>query len=391
MRKIFLFIAFIFFFFTASSNRLVHQVYAADARAGQTVIISSDEKNLHDLYLFGQLIRVDAPVTNDVVAAGQDVAINSDVSGSIIAAGSTVAVKGNTGNTVRAAGGTVTIDGKVANDLVTAGGSISVSKNASISGDLLANGGQITIDGPVAGKAQLNGGNVIINSTINGNVEGNVGKLTLGPDARINGNLTYSSSEKAAVDSKAMVKGNTTYHYVEQQKEAQQKTKSFVTLGSFYKLLADIIISILLILIIGRLLQTIMVRMTTTPVRSGAIGFAYLLLFPAVSLVLLVLIWLGIASFLFYVLSIIFSIYVVKIFTGWIIIRWYEKNLKNGYLLDWKAGIVGPVVVFLLLLIPVIGWFVVAIIFFVSLGALLEVCITPLSHQKLDAKTIKRK
>ena len=391
MKRIILFTALVISFFIIQLALPVHQTYAADARTGQTVIISSGEKNLHDMYLFGQIVRVDAPVTNDIVAAGQDITFNSDVSGNIIAAGGNIAVRGNTGNTVRAAGGSITIEGNIKNDLVAAGGSITVSKNAAVSDDVLVNGGQITLDGPVGGKVLVNGGNIMINNAVNGNVEGHAGKLTLGPNARINGDLTYSSSEKAVIDPNAVVKGKTTYHYEEQQKHAQQQMQNILTFGVFYKLITDIIVSILFILLFGRFLLAVLTGMTVSPLKSGGIGFLYIIIFPTFCFIMLILIWLGFASFIFYALSVIFGIFIVKIFTGWIILRWYKRNQKHDYLLDWKAGILGPIVIFLLILIPVLGWIVAAVIFFAAVGALLEELTRSIGNQRLEAKIVKKK
>ncbi len=383
----------IFFFIlliTVSFLITAGQAAAADIRAGENVIIPEDEKNLQDLYLFGNSIRVEAPVSNDIVAAGGDITIHSDVTGSIIAAGGNINQKGSVGNTIRIAGGNIIIDGEITRDLVVAGGSVTVTKNAVIKRDIIAAGGTLNIEAPVQGKVLLNGGQVTINSAIAGNVDGNVGKLTLGPNAVINGNLTYSSSEKATTDPSAVVKGKTNYRFTEKPKETAKGVQGFLAIGTLYKLVTDIILTVLFIFFFARFMYGTLSRMMQTPMKSGAIGFAFFFLAPLASLMFLVLIWLGIASFFFYVLAIIVALFVVKAFIGWFIVRWYEERQGRKYLLDWKAGVFGPIALFLLLLIPIIGWLAVAIIFFIALGAFLEEIITPLSAQKLEARTQKK-
>lgn len=364
---------------------LIPQADAAVIRANDTVTVSSEEKGLADPYLFGNSITVDAPVTNDIVSAGGDITVNGNVTGSVMAAGGNVTIKGNVGNTIRVAGGNVIIDGKVTRDTVVAGGNLTITKNATISGDLIMFGGQVKIEGPVQGKILCNGGNVYLNSSVGKNFDGNVGKLSLGPNAIINGNLTYASSEKAAISNGAVVKGNTQYKPVENKHQNKQNAPQIFGFGLFYKLLADIILSILLITFLTRIVQAIMLRMTQEPVKSGAYGFAYLILFPIISFILLLLIWLGIASMFFYIVTIILSLYLVKVFVGWKLMQWWEKRDKRNYVLDWKAGVVGPIVVAIVLLIPIFGWFVIAILFFIAIGALVQNIVYALSTQKVEA------
>ncbi len=361
--------------------------YAADIRSNDNIEISQDEKNLEDLYLFGGTIRVDAPVTNDVVAAGGNITFNSDVTGSIMAAGGNINLKGSVGNTARVAGGNIVIDGKITRDLVVAGGSITVSKTASVGGDLVVSGENITLEGPVQGKVLVNGGEVRINNTINKDVQANVGKLTLLPNARINGNLSYSSSDKAIIDPQAVVRGDTKFNKVERE---QKNVAGILGLSALYKLVTDIILSVLFILFLARFIQAIIVRMMREPLKAGAIGFAYLILFPLASLIFLVLIWLGVASFLFYALTLVITTFLSKVFVGWWLLRWYEARERRQYVLDWRAGVVGPIVLFILLLIPIIGWLAAALLYLVALGALTTELTSLVSTQRLSRPAVVR-
>lgn len=345
-------------------------VSAADFRADEEVIIPAGTNNLEDLYLFGGNIRVDSPVTNDVVAAGGTIDILRDVSGSIIVAGGNININGAAGNTVRVAGGNIRINGDIRRDLVVTGGSISVSKDATVGRDVVVSGGNVVLDGPVQGKAIINGGNATINGTIGGNVDAETGRLTLGPNARINGNLTYSAEERAQIPN-GVVQGKTNYSPREDNKEAEENARELITAGAIYKLIADILLSILFLTFFARALLPVVTRMLQRPVESGAIGFTFLLFFPLAALVFFILIWLGVAAFLFYALVFIISLYIMKIFVGWWVLRWWERRDNKQYKLDWKAGVFGPIIVFILGLIPFIGWLAIALLFLITIGALL--------------------
>lgn len=348
-------------------------VKAADVRTGETVILPANQKNLKDLYLFGGTVQLNAPVTNDVVAAGGTVNLTGNITGDVLAAGGNVTIHSNVGNTVRVAGGNVTIEGPVKNDLVVAGGNVTISKTATVGGDLLVAGGQVNVEGTVHGKILMSGGNVTLNNIVGGNVTGDyVGTLTLGPQATIHGNLTYSSPQIVQKESGSTVSGTVTYNHVQNRERTQQQAAQAAIGSALYRLGVAIILSMLFIYFFRKGVLLILTDMQNSPWKNLGIGFVYALLMPLVSAILLILLWLGIASFLFYALTLIICIFFTNVFVGWWLMKWWEGRQKKAYVLDWKAGIVGPVVLFILLLIPVLGWLITTVIFLIALGAFLR-------------------
>lgn len=368
----------------------LHPVSAADVRSGEEVTIPSTATNLNDLYLFGGKVFVDAPVTNDVVAAGGDVTISKPVSGSVIIAGGNLKVSGDVGGTIRAAGGKVRIDAPITRDLVVAGGDITVTQNAVINGDAIINGGKVNLEGPVKGDVQLNGGEATINASVSGSVAGTVGKLTLGPNAVINGNLTYKSQEKATIADGAVIKGKTNFTEIKQPDT--HAAKEILAAGTFYKLLTDIILSVLVIFFFTRAILAVFGRMAESPVQSGAIGLAFLIFFPIAAAILLILLLLGVVAFFAYGVIIFVSLLLVKIFLGWYVIHWWENREKKDYRLDWKAGVIGPILLYVLGLIPIIGWLAVAILMLVTTGAVVQELWDLIARNRLaPAKSVSRK
>jgi cytoskeletal protein CcmA (bactofilin family) len=371
MKKIF-YIFIVFLLLISFSSPFLSLAHAADVRGENTITISKDEKDLSDLYLFGNSITVEAPVRNDLVAAGGDIIVDNSTSGSIFAAGGTVRIKGDSGGSVRVAGGNIFIDGKVGRDLLVAGGNVTITKTATIAGDLLIAGGELTIQGNVEGKAVINGGKVRIDGVIGKQVEGNMGQLFLGPKAIIGGNLSYSSPEKATVDKDATIKGTQHYTRVEKPKEEAKQVGALFGSFSIYKLIADIILSVVLIFFLGKFIQTFIERIRSKPFRNFAWGFAFLFLTPLISLFLLVFLLPGVAAFIFYFLVIIFSVYLAKVFIGWLILCWWYSRRGNKYVLDWKSGVAGPIAFFIASLIPVLGWLFTAILYLITIGALIQ-------------------
>jgi hypothetical protein len=371
MSKVFSVLIFLLLLFVFSSQFL-SLASAADVRGENILIIPSEEKNLNDLYLFGNSITVEAPVTNDLVAAGRDISVDNNVSGNIMAAGGTLRIKGNSGGSVRVAGGNIVIEGEVGRDLVVAGGTVTITKTATIAGDLLIAGGQLAIQGTVHGKAMINGGKALIEGIIDKQVEGNVGQLSIGPGAVIGGNLTYSSPEKATIEKSAMIKGTQHYTRIEKPKNETKQFGAIFATFSLYKLIGDILVSVALIFFLSKFMQTFVGRITSAPFRDFVWGLAFVALTPLISLFLLVFLLPGVAAFIIYSLVLVFSVYLAKVFAGWLVIRWWYRRQKKEYIVDWKAGVVGPLILFVAGFVPILGWLLIAILYMISVGALIQ-------------------
>ncbi len=360
---------------------------AADIRTNDTIIISENEKNLSDLYLFGSTIQVSAPVANDLVAAGNSVSINNNTSGSLLTAGSSLDIRGDIGGSIRAAGGNIVIDGNIARDLVLAGGSINIAKTAVINGDLIVAGGQINLQGNVNGKAVISGGQVNIEGKINKQLDGQIDRLTLGPNAVIGGNLSYSSPQKAVISRGAQIQGDEQFKKTEKRRGSDTDFTGFITAFTFYKLLADIIISLLAIYFFGGYLYRLYTQISLKePFKNSIFGLAFIIITPIIALLFLALLWLSAAVFLFYLLLIILSALIAKIFLGWLIVRWWYRRDKKTYALDWKSAVVGPIAALLIGLIPVLGWLILAILYLITSGALIQSFLNTARTQRLQAK-----
>lgn len=359
---LFRFILVVSFFLTPQT------VHAATFQNGETVSIT---KPFTDLYASGGTVTVSAPVQNDLTVAGGTITINSPISGGLLAAGGTINSKAQISNTMRAAGGTITISAPVKRDVIVFGGTITLDETASVSGDLVVSGGTVNIQAPIAGDILVNGGQVTINSTVGGNVKADVGTLILGSKAIINGSLDYSADSRAVLRDGAVLKGTENFQQREAQHDQPEKIAGLVTSWSLYKLIADILGCLALIYLLYRYTKRVVSASETDTFKKGLLGFAFLLIGPLLGFMLLVLILPGIATFLFYGLMLLLAAFMSKLLLGRQILHWWYGRNNISYTLDWKAAIVGPIGMFILFYIPVIGWFIGFLFFLVALGSLL--------------------
>lgn len=161
-----------------------------------------------DTFVFGGSVRIDQPVPGDLMAAGGNVDVDAPVSGDAMLVGGNLRVTAKVEQSVLAGGGRLILDAPIGRNLRVGGGQVEVGPMASVGGNVTVGGGQVTLRGPVKGSVTVGGGRVLIDAAVDGDVVSNAGRLTLGPNARLAGKLSYRSGEDLVRDPAAQVAGS---------------------------------------------------------------------------------------------------------------------------------------------------------------------------------------
>lgn len=349
---------------------------AAEFRTGDQPSLAAGQTVNNDLYMAGGNVTASGSVQGDLTAAGGNVLLNGPVSADVLAAGGTITLLGDVTGDVRFGGGNVTIQGAVAGDVLGGGGQVSLV-GPRIGGDVAIGGGQVTIDAPITGTVHVGGGDVRINAPITGNVFVQAEKLTLGPKAALNGNLTYSASEPAEIQGGAVVRGATEFN-----ERADRATKAGVAAGLVALFTLWMLAKFFMLLLGAAALAYFFHRYSRELVATAAVqpwmemfrGLVTVIVLPVASLVLLasvIGIPLGILGLLTLAILCIFAHLAAPIIVGSVIHKWWQK--PAGYVVSWKTVLLGVVVFFLLGIIPVLGWIIKAGIMLITLGAALNI------------------
>ena len=94
-----------------------------------------------------------------------------------------------------AIGGNVTVSAPISGPAQLIGGKVTIASGTAISGNASVAGGDVTIDGSVGGRLRVAGGKVRLNGPVAGDASVAAGTLELGPDARIQGKLSFRGGE----------------------------------------------------------------------------------------------------------------------------------------------------------------------------------------------------
>ncbi|HUV04437.1 MAG TPA: hypothetical protein VMX94_04950 [Armatimonadota bacterium] len=340
---------------------------ATEFRGDIAVVVDEGTTVNDELYASGQNVAINGSVTGDLLAAGSKVSLRGKAGESASLMGGDIDVSGSVGGNLRAAGGQVTISGTVADNASVAGGMVDLTKTARVGRDLQAASGDLRIEGNVGRDLRAAGGNVTINGKIGRNARIDGGQLTLGPSSLIQGDLTYTSSQKASIAPGARILGKTTYHAAPPRaKPAAPGWRFGLWLISFLALFA---VGATVIAVAPATAASAADKVISAPWISLLVGFILLVVVPvAVAIVAATLI--GIPLALILLAMYVIMIYLSRLFVGLAIGRWLFARFGRPQMSLYVDLLVGLAILWLLVLIPRAGWFIHLIAIFLGLGAL---------------------
>lgn len=347
--------------------------FAADFKAEDQPNLPAGQTVNDDLYMAGGNVTSAGRVVGDLVAGGGSVLVSGEVTEDVIVGGGNVTILGKVGDDVRVGGGNIVVQGAVTGDVVAGGGQINIAGEG-VGGDVAVGGGVITIDAPVKGDLKAGGADIRINSTVSGNVEIEADELVLGPNAVIEGNLSYSAPQEATLENGAVVRGETQYNPRREDARAEAALATFFTLALLAKLLMSLVGAFAVGYFFNRFSREMVATAGMQPLLEIGRGLVVLIVLPIISIIFLMTVIgipLGIFGLLLFALLALFGSLAAPIVTGSLVHKWIWK--PAGYVVDWKTILLGVAVYFLLGLIPFVGWIAKAVFFLLTLGAVINI------------------
>lgn len=346
---------------------LAFPVIALETKSGDTVYIQSGQIK-GPLFVTGNMVTVNADVEGDVFAAGQSISINGTVSGDIIAAGNTINISGSVLGDIRTAGNTIDILGPVEGSVTAAGNTISLKQSSAVKKDVLLMGNVVEISCPVGSQVMGSANQMNLNSSVQGDVNiWDVQQLYLGPNALINGSITYRSANQAQIAPGALT-GEIQQLLPLPVPEKIVPEKGFSWLAAVIQFAAGILFWAIIYLLIPKFLPSMEKTALRSPLPSLGWGFLALILTPIAALLLMVTV-IGIPLALILLLVYIVILGTAKIIIGDVLGRFIANIFKQEG--RWPfviAFIVAYAILIFLGKIPIFGFFFNLIIAFMALG-----------------------
>jgi cytoskeletal protein CcmA (bactofilin family) len=247
-------------------------------------------RNGEDTFFAGSQISQAVDTVGDTFMAARSVKVNGTAQGDLHVSGLDVSVRADVVEDLYALGGTVIIRGAIAEDLAAAGFSLRTESSSITLGNARLMGNSVTVEGPVMGALSVMGRDVILNTAIKGDVHILAQTLSFGPDAVINGTLTYSLEEKMVVPDRVAAAERVIFEKVSGGRvweEWQEVGKDMPALPTFMSVLFGFAISLLFFVVLGALMLGFMPKRLSKMRRSIALAPGQTLLLGVIGLSIL--------------------------------------------------------------------------------------------------------
>lgn len=343
--------------------------FVAPSKGADPNVSTQNSEKHHNLYIAGATNTINSNTTGDLFAAGGVVTVNGNVEKDLFVGGGHISLNGTVGDDLRVAGGNVSISSPVGGDLLVAGGNVSVAQKASVGADLAAAGGNLVFDSTVKGNAKISGGNVVINGKISGNLEVTATQnLTFGPNSEVTGTINYKGVKPAVVKDGAKV-GTINYTKIAKPR-ARGDFRGLFVAGSLLKLLMLLAAAAVLYLLFPSRVKSIVAEAIRSPWANLGIGLLVLIVSPILAIILCVTVvgvYLGLATFLIYILFLLLAAILSLFYIGRLIMGWVKRDSPANH---WLELLVGALVSLILGFIPVLGWLALLVIYMITLGSI---------------------
>jgi cytoskeletal protein CcmA (bactofilin family) len=327
-----------------------------------------------DVFAAGGGITLQNQVAGDALLAGGQVNLNAPVGGDAALAGGEVTVSGSVGQDLYAAGGQLRINGMVAGSARLAGGDIRLAQGGRVADGVSAAGGRIALDGTVGGYANIAGGSMSIDGTVNGDVEAAGGSLRIGPNAVIQGQLTYRGPRAADVAAGAQVRDGVN-NIAYEPPMSRRGLPFLLGMVALLWLVGWAIVGALLLWLFPAQTRGATLAAQANPGFAALIGLIALVVIPVI-IVLLMLSGIGIplallAALLYFVLLPLDFLSGIIAIGDWFLPRLTRQpgEVTAGHRI--VAFILALIAVAILTQIPFIGWLGGLLLWIIGIGALL--------------------
>lgn len=168
---------------------------------------ATEARTIDDDYLFmGESLGMTGAVES-LYFFGETLTFTGRATGNLVAAAGTLVVEGDVSDDTMLAARTLTIGGRLADTSFVAAETLTMLPAATVGGALFAAAGDVRIDGTLEDDLLVAGREVLISGIVEGDVRAHAKELRIAPDARIVGDLTYSSDRELGAEELARVGG----------------------------------------------------------------------------------------------------------------------------------------------------------------------------------------
>lgn len=371
----------------AQTNLSVNGGLTQDNQADTTVKLAAEQAITGNYYVMGNNISIDGNITGDLVCAANTVEVKGNIGGDVICAANTIIISGNVAGNVRSAASVINIDGSVAKNLTVATNNLVISAKGSIGSDAIFWAGQIMHEGSINGalrgmayRAYL-GGNVAqdVDISFEDGSNGFAVPLIISQQAKINGDLTYKSKYDASLANRDSVLGNVIKQQPTNNNMAMNMFANFWVWMVIFSVISAIIIGSIAIVLFRKQVTVLSDKMVHSAWPSILWGALLMFLVPIMVVLLsftvvgipvaiiLGMIWLAMAMIAKPLAAIMIGYVVMGRYKNKVGAKKAKKQVETH---PFWVMIIGVLVLYTLLNVPVVGMLISCLVSAWVVGAL---------------------
>lgn len=248
-------------------------------------------RNGDDTFFAGAQVNQAVDTVGDTFIAARSAKVSGASQGDLHISGLDVSVSTDASEDLYVMGGTVVIRGNVAEDLSVMGFSVRTESTSQTKGNARLMGNSVTVDGPVAGALSITARDVILNAPIAGDIRVLAQTLSFGPDAVVEGTLTYSMKEKMQVPTRVASADRIVFEKVTNGRvweEWQDVSKDMPAFPTFASMFFGFLVSLLFFVALVALMLAFMPKRLAAMRRSTAKAPGQTLLLGVIGLSILI-------------------------------------------------------------------------------------------------------
>ncbi len=312
----------------------------ADVITANLYILGEDEVEDGDVYLAATSARVAGTVDGDFVVSTGSLMISGMVTGDVLVLSQgTVRITGEVQGSLRGAAREIIVEGTIGHDVAAL--TVATRIKGSVERDALVFGGSVTLEGSIGGDVNGRMVTANINGPVGNDVDIAVGRLTLGPNADIGGDVLYRSGSDAEVAASAQVASQ----FERLPTRGSFTVELLLTLATILGFFGFLFAGIVLLWLFRATAPRAVAAVEHHPWRSAGIGVAAIIIVP-VLVVLLILTLVGVpvalALAVLLALGLLFGPVPAVTALGARLLRKQHLGLFAAFLVGaviWRAGI----------------------------------------------------
>jgi cytoskeletal protein CcmA (bactofilin family) len=350
---------------------------ASTLETARTIVLS--DASTTNAYLTGTDITVVAPLAGDLLAAGGTVTANGTIAGDAMLAGGTVDIEKAVAGDVRLVGAHITVNAPIGGDFIAAGATVVASTSAK---DTRIAAPTIRLTGGSSGPVILYGSDIYLAGDFKGDVTIEASdRITIADGTHIHGALRYNAPQQIVVPATAAIDGGANYIGSSSFLPTTQEAHTFAIAGATILFIVHLIAVLILAGLLAGLFPLFTERVAERTlvdhspgrfVLLALLGFGILVATPVLILILLFsFVGIGVALGLIALYALFLML--AYVYAGILAGAALSRALMKRYVITWKEAVLGMLVLYLIGVIPVIGFLVKFVLMMAAGGAIVSI------------------